>query len=334
MSMNNYYKDFAFGEDEPVVVRLSEALTHTASELVPHGQAGSTEIQKSDAQALGSYISLSVAEDIQFFSCDLQFDTGFETRGTLPAGIWVGALFSGTWATRFGDLELLFRGNGMPHVLSFGESRDYFDRPASRERLRMASFLIGEEFLDQMLSVSPDSPFKALRDLIRPGIHNHPLSDPKPIGDTLFRLVNNPYCGQVARLFVESTILSSIFQLAQIFGAASADASLGPDAARSTLAYEARHLIDLEPENFDSILSLASKLGTNETTLGRQFKAEMGMTVFQYVLKRRMQAARLLVRDGVLQISEIAHRIGYSSPANFTTAYKRFYGTTPAEDRR
>ncbi|MEC8040239.1 MAG: AraC family transcriptional regulator, partial [Pseudomonadota bacterium] len=99
------------------------------------------------------------------------------------------------------------------------------------------------------------------------------------------------------------------------------------------LAFEARQLIDDCPERFQSIRALAAELNTNETTLQRQFKAKFDLTVFQYVLARRMQAARILIKDGHLQIAEVAYRVGYNSPANFSTAYRRYYGHAPQDER-
>ena len=79
------YRDFAFGENEPAVVKLTEAFHHAAVELIPLDQKGVRTIEVSDANALGSYCSLSVAQGIQFFSCDLQCDLGFKTRHTSPS---------------------------------------------------------------------------------------------------------------------------------------------------------------------------------------------------------------------------------------------------------
>nr|WP_247744807.1 helix-turn-helix transcriptional regulator [Shimia sp. R11_0] len=93
-------------------------------------------------------------------------------------------------------------------------------------------------------------------------------------------------------------------------------------------------MIDEAPEQFTSILSLAQTLGSNETTLQRQFRKAFDTTIFEYVLRRRMTCAQMLVRDGHLSISEISYRVGYNSPANFSTAYKRFFGFSPAQHRQ
>ena len=65
----------------------------------------------------------------------------------------------------------------------------------------------------------------------------------------------------------------------------------------------------------------------------RQFKAAFGVTIMEYAQARRMEAARLMVHDATFQIAEIAYRVGYTDPANFTNAYKRYFGVPPRLDR-
>lgn len=57
------------------------------------------------------------------------------------------------------------------------------------------------------------------------------------------------------------------------------------------------------------------------------------MTVTDYIRKSALARARqLLKRDGV-SVAQAAHASGYSSAANFATAFKREFGMTPREAR-
>jgi AraC-like DNA-binding protein len=54
-----------------------------------------------------------------------------------------------------------------------------------------------------------------------------------------------------------------------------------------------------------------------------------GTQLFAYVANARLARARALVESGDLSIAQIAFEVGYGHAANFSTAFKRHFGTTP-----
>jgi AraC-like DNA-binding protein len=46
-----------------------------------------------------------------------------------------------------------------------------------------------------------------------------------------------------------------------------------------------------------------------------------------------MSNAAVLLKDGQMRIAEIAEYLGYSSPEQFSTAFKGYYGVTPSKFR-
>ncbi|SMR83529.1 AraC-type DNA-binding protein [Aliiroseovarius halocynthiae] len=326
MTLADHYADITIGEDGPEVLKLADALVRISAERarIPDD----SDWQKHSVS--GRYTSLNIAPDVQFFSCDMQFTQDTQWQSRMPPGIWVGALFSGASATRLQGVEIQFPGNGLPMLLSVGQPSDFTDIPMSMKRLRMSSFLMGKGFFDDVGADDPTDHMRGLKNLMRPGVNVLPLGPLEVLSLNLRNLLDNPYCGATGKLFVESHVMASIFELACHLN----DCPVHNDrSAHSDLAYDARNQINQAPEQFQSISALAVQLGTNETTLRRAFKSVMGVTIFEYVLNCRMQAARVLVRDRVLQIAEIAYLVGYSSPSNFTAAYKKYFGHTPVEDR-
>ncbi|WP_244316447.1 helix-turn-helix transcriptional regulator [Providencia vermicola] len=68
------------------------------------------------------------------------------------------------------------------------------------------------------------------------------------------------------------------------------------------------------------------------STLQRKIKVETQLTVMQFVLQQRMEAAcRLLM--GTLSIEQVALAVGYDSHSAFSQAFRQFYGKTPMEYR-
>jgi len=90
-----------------------------------------------------------------------------------------------------------------------------------------------------------------------------------------------------------------------------------------------RALLDSGEADQLSLEQIASQAGINANTMQRQFRAVCGSSVFEYLRERRLrQAQQALERDGA-SVSEAAAIAGYSSPANFATAFKRKYGIVP-----
>lgn len=82
-----------------------------------------------------------------------------------------------------------------------------------------------------------------------------------------------------------------------------------------------------------SIEEIAREAGMSSSLLHKQFRAAYGMTVFEFIRNSRLEEARrLLVQDGV-SVTEAAYRAGYTSAANFATAFKRRFGLSPKNVR-
>ncbi|MFM9264782.1 helix-turn-helix domain-containing protein [Tychonema sp. BBK16] len=63
----------------------------------------------------------------------------------------------------------------------------------------------------------------------------------------------------------------------------------------------------------------------------RLFKQSMGITPHQYILRRRIDKAKYLLRDRELSIAEIALGVGFCDQSHFTRCFKRMLGMTPKQ---
>lgn len=78
---------------------------------------------------------------------------------------------------------------------------------------------------------------------------------------------------------------------------------------------------------------IADAVNTDTDYLGRQFKAVTGMTLIQYLISVRMEAAReLLLTD--LKVLEVARLVGIEDQCYFSRLFRRFNGATPLQYRR
>jgi len=96
----------------------------------------------------------------------------------------------------------------------------------------------------------------------------------------------------------------------------------------------AQRLIEGDLANVPPLPALAARVGTHEKRLTRAFRAHTGRTVLEFAREARLLRAQQLLAQTPLGIEELAHAIGFSSAANFTTAFRERFGSTPAAYRR
>jgi AraC family transcriptional regulator len=63
----------------------------------------------------------------------------------------------------------------------------------------------------------------------------------------------------------------------------------------------------------------------------RLFKQSMGLTPHQYILQRRIDKAKYLLRQSELSIADIAFRVGFCDQSHLTRCFKRLLGMTPKQ---
>lgn len=72
-------------------------------------------------------------------------------------------------------------------------------------------------------------------------------------------------------------------------------------------------------------------LHVSRVQLNRKVKALMNVAVSDYILTTRLQKAKYLLQHEDLSISEISYKVGFSSPAYFSTVFKSKFGMTPRD---
>ncbi len=92
----------------------------------------------------------------------------------------------------------------------------------------------------------------------------------------------------------------------------------------------------LEAHLFDDITldAVARHAAMSVSTLQRRFKQEQGLSVIEYLRQRRLEIVRRDLERDHISVTEASFRAGYTSPANFATAFKRHFGYSPRDARR
>lgn len=82
-----------------------------------------------------------------------------------------------------------------------------------------------------------------------------------------------------------------------------------------------------------SVEDIGTELGFSRVQLYRKVKALTGKSPVEFVRERRLERAQQLLLDSTFNISEIAYKVGFSSPSYFTKCYKDLYGISPTSVR-
>ena len=87
-------------------------------------------------------------------------------------------------------------------------------------------------------------------------------------------------------------------------------------------------------ENPWTVASLAREVHLSRSVFAERFSRLVGMSPMQYVTRWRMSLASSWLREERMSASEVAHRLGYSSEAAFSRAFKRHLQMPPGVFRR
>ncbi len=97
---------------------------------------------------------------------------------------------------------------------------------------------------------------------------------------------------------------------------------------------EALQLMHGDPAAGWTVAKLASNVGLSRSAFSARFARTVGEPPMQYLARWRLQKAAALLREGRLDLTAIAKRTGYGSPAAFTKAFTREHSVAPGAYRR
>lgn len=85
---------------------------------------------------------------------------------------------------------------------------------------------------------------------------------------------------------------------------------------------------ELPNENYSDYIS--EKLGYDYTYLANTFSEVKGITIQQYIIINKIEKVKELLLYDELNLTEISHKLHYSSVAHLSTQFKKITGLTPS----
>lgn len=138
--------------------------------------------------------------------------------------------------------------------------------------------------------------------------------------------------GTLDRLLADSLVTAIAMRTLQRQSARPAIAGHPPDIAQPKL----RRIVDYIEAHLGEELTLtelAEVACLNPSHLSRSFKAAVGVGPQRYVLQRRVDRAKALLRGSSMPLAAIAAELGFTDQSHFTNTFRRETGVTPGRFR-
>lgn len=91
--------------------------------------------------------------------------------------------------------------------------------------------------------------------------------------------------------------------------------------------------IEANIEETVTLAGMAAAAGLSRMHFASQFRAAMGMRPHEYLLRRRIERAQVMMLETRDPLIQIALGVGFQTQAHFTTVFRRFVGDTPYQWR-
>jgi AraC-like DNA-binding protein len=107
-----------------------------------------------------------------------------------------------------------------------------------------------------------------------------------------------------------------------------------PTAGLERHLLRARDLVDSRYDEPLDLRTLAREAHVSPRHFSRSFRRVFGETPHQYLLSRRLERARHLLRTTEMPVAEICLEVGFTSVGSFTTTFTRQIGVSPTTFRK
>lgn len=298
------------------------------------------DIDRGQAVLSGKFRMLRLRPGLVVHTSDATELHDMTTRVVQQPGLTVHLYLQGGADACLGGKPLdLGRAPGRPieAVITARAEPDLFERRAYRGgHVRKVNVTISSEWLADSAFASIDdfrlvSRFAATH-------HGRFAWTPAASFASIAEQVLNPpaVSGVMQNLYLESRALDL---LSEAFAAMTCGgiARNGTDRLKPIDRRRLRLIDDFLAEHLHEVASLdelARVGGVSVSTLRRLFQAAYGTTVFDRVRRLGLERARQALERQGLPVSQAAFLAGYSSAANFATAFKRHFGLAPTDVRR
>lgn len=147
--------------------------------------------------------------------------------------------------------------------------------------------------------------------------------------NVLQKMFNNPFQDTIKKFYIEAKLrgLFSLLQEERMRKVNHVTHYIREDILEKL--YHAKSILDNNYQAPPTIRQLSKMVVLNEKDLKSQFKFLFDLTIHNYLVKLRMEAAYSMINDKNVMIFEVAMRLGYKDTSHFINMFKKYFGYTP-----
>lgn len=156
-----------------------------------------------------------------------------------------------------------------------------------------------------------------------------PLND--ELNDVFGRLLAALHSPSDSAILGESLLTEVMYRVLQN-GLADSLASIASNRNSSSILQSLR-IINESYSDEIAIEELAKQVSMSVSAFHQHFRKITSNSPLQYIKGVRLTKARQMLQGGAGNVNKVAWKVGYESVSQFSREYKRYFGTSPSEDR-
>ena len=106
------------------------------------------------------------------------------------------------------------------------------------------------------------------------------------------------------------------------------------ESMESHIVVDIKEYITSRLEESVRICDICREFGYSKSYISKIFREQTGETLSSYAIKKRVECARMLIREDDLNFAQISAKLNFDNPQYFSRVFKRVTGMTPSEFKR
>lgn len=136
---------------------------------------------------------------------------------------------------------------------------------------------------------------------------------------------------QLIKTYIEQLL---IFLIRNITGKGSVNIFPTKESMESHIVVDIKKYITSNLEESVSVCDICREFGYSKSYISKIFREQTGETLSSYGIRKRIECARMLIREGNLNFAQISSKLNFDNPQYFSRVFKRVTGMTPSEFKR
>lgn len=160
------------------------------------------------------------------------------------------------------------------------------------------------------------------------------MSDPivRNLGSCLRNVFERPH--EANRLFLDHVTLALGIHLAQTYGDLEPCSRKRRGGLTGWQERQAKEYLSANLDGEGSLKELAVLCGLSTSHFSRAFKETIGVAPHQWLVRRRIEVAKALLKAPSMSLTEVALKCGFADQSHFTRVFSRIVGISPGAWRR